>query len=396
METEKNIFLLKQLSELTEIPVLVLENGKNIFVSDGGEDFPLYRSEELRGVLTARADKQKEPCLYYDKLGIYFICLKLTDTYIFAGPVRTDPLTKGESFEYLRLYHLNNLKQLPKELSFQKILRFAGLLSGMFLDQSVEEQELITANHLLPDEKTRTEELAIKELTEELEEIYHHTYMEERKLLSCVEEGREEEAVELSCRMDSSVGTLSKNKRNNLRYQAITEIALCTRAAISGGLAPSVAYRLSDYYIMKLDTARETAQILLYRDQSVRELAKRVRIKKENSHVTSYVEQCKDYVSKNFRNKIYADEIAEKLGISTSYLSHLFRKETEKTLEEYIIEVRLEKARNLLIYSNESLANIAAYVGFPSQSYFGEKFKKYAGMTPMQYRKRNKPAEFGG
>lgn len=396
METEKNIFLLKQLSELTEIPLLVLENGEIIFISEGGENFPLYRAEELRELLKARADRQEQPCLYYDKLGIYFVCIRVINKYILAGPMRTDPLTRTESFEYMRLYHLKGQKLLPKEVTFQKILEFTGFLSGMLLGQPVEEQELITANHLIPDEKTRTEELVVRELTEEMEEIYHHSYMEERKLLACVEDGREEEAVELSCRMDSSVGTLSNNKRNNQRYQAITEIALCTRAAISGGLAPSVAYRLSDYFIMKLDMARETAQILLYRDQAVRELAKRVRMKKENSHVTSYVEQCKDYVSKNFRKKIYIDEIAEKLGISTSYLSHLFRKETGKTLEEYIIEVRLEKARNLLMYSNESLANIAAYVGFPSQSYFGEKFKKYFNMTPMQYRRRNKPAEFDG
>ena len=124
------------------------------------------------------------------------------------------------------------------------------------------------------------------------------------------------------------------------------------------------------------------------------ELARRVQEVKAKRHTSSYTEQCKDYVRKHFKEKIYLDEIADKLGISSSYLSRLFRKETGVCFQDYVTQVRVELAANLLTYSEEPLPKIAEYVNFPSQSYFGKKFKELKHMTPRQYRERYKPLEF--
>ena len=58
------------------------------------------------------------------------------------------------------------------------------------------------------------------------------------------------------------------------------------------------------------------------------------------------------------------------------------------------MDFRVERAVNLLVYSDESIPDIAEYVNFPSQSYFGRVFKERKGMTPKQYRDKNKPTEF--
>ena len=63
-------------------------------------------------------------------------------------------------------------------------------------------------------------------------------------------------------------------------------------------------------------------------------------------------------------------------------------------LQEYIARFRVERAANLLKYSNESIAGIGDYVGFPSQSYFGNTFKKYMGMSPGQYREKYQNSSF--
>lgn len=57
-------------------------------------------------------------------------------------------------------------------------------------------------------------------------------------------------------------------------------------------------------------------------------------------------------------------------------------------------DIRIERAANLLIYSEESIPRIAEYVNFPSQSYFGKIFKAKKNMTPRQYRESYKPTEF--
>ena len=97
---------------------------------------------------------------------------------------------------------------------------------------------------------------------------------------------------------------------------------------------------------------------------------------------------------KHYREKIYLEDVAEALKISPTYLSRLFKRETGQNFQDYINEVRVDRAANLLKYSEMSLSEISQYVNFPNQSYFGKIFKKYKNMTPRAYRDSNKPAEF--
>ena len=78
--------------------------------------------------------------------------------------------------------------------------------------------------------------------------------------------------------------------------------------------------------------------------------------------------------------------MAESLGISEGYLSRLFRQETGACFQDHINEERVARAANLLLYSELSLSEIAEYVSFPNQSYFGKIFKKYKNMTPKKFR----------
>lgn len=393
-ESDKLRYMLERLARAEELSMVWVFGDRVDCIWDKAKDGPLDRSPELRCLLSDRADKQEIPCLYCDETGNYFLCVRLWGGYLMAGPMGTYPLDRSQFHDYRKKYDLTRDADAPEMFVFQKILELTRLVGMLVCGKDYGEEELIEENRIILNEKDTMQELTVRMMQEEQEEVYHHTYMEERKLLECVEEGNEEEAVKLSYIMDTSVGRLSKDKKNNIRNLAIAAVTLCTRAAIAGGVSPSEAYRLSDHYIMRVDEAKDVVQIFLCRDQAIRALAHRVHMRKEKTKITSYVEQCKDYVNKNYRKKIYVEEIARKMGISSSYLSHMFREETGKRLQDYIVEVRIERAKNLLIYSEESLADIAAYVNFPSQSYFGEKFKKYTNMTPMQFRHLHKPAEF--
>ncbi|WP_135554387.1 AraC family transcriptional regulator [Paenibacillus cymbidii] len=86
------------------------------------------------------------------------------------------------------------------------------------------------------------------------------------------------------------------------------------------------------------------------------------------------------------------DGIAEALNMSPVYLGRLIKKYTSKTLSDYINEYRIERAQELLRGSDKLIAAIAEETGFASNSYFGKVFKKYVGITPNEYRLRNKHA----
>ena len=170
-------------------------------------------------------------------------------------------------------------------------------------------------------------------------------------------------------------------------------IALAARAAIDGGVSPETAYRLSGYYIKKCDEAQDPAHMLHHRNRALEELTVRVAEKLNKPRTSGYVEQCRDYIRKHYREKIYLEDAAESIGISPTYLSHLFKKETGTCFQDFINEERVFRAANLLIYSDLSLPDIAHYVGFPNQSYMGKMFKKYKGMTPRTYRDANASRE---
>ncbi|MBO5292841.1 MAG: helix-turn-helix transcriptional regulator [Lachnospiraceae bacterium] len=70
------------------------------------------------------------------------------------------------------------------------------------------------------------------------------------------------------------------------------------------------------------------------------------------------------------------------------YLSKLFHKEIGIPVSEYIMLQKVEKAKNLLCYSDYSIVDIANYLTFSSQSHFIQVFQKFAGLTPRKYRDR--------
>lgn len=357
---------------------------------------PVYCCESLRKKLIQGAHKQSVPYIYQDEYQVCFVCVKNNREFYMAGPMSMQVLGRIELHRFYRSYGIEKEYERPlKHFLLAQILDVVNLMTQILYEAEYSDDELLYGNHLINDNRGREKkEKVLFDLKKDEEDLYHHTYVEERVLLDSVKEGRVQDALRHTRNLDSDLGKLSSRELNHWRNVMIVGITLCTRAAIEGGLSPSVAYRLSDFYIQKGDGCTEIAQFLECRNQAVEDLASRVAEKKEKRSRYNYVERCKDYVEQNYRKKIYLGDIAAMLGISESYLSRLFRKEEGAQLQEYITKIRIEHAANLLVYSDESLARIAEYVGFPTQSYMGKMFKKYKNTSPRQYREKNKPADF--
>lgn len=83
------------------------------------------------------------------------------------------------------------------------------------------------------------------------------------------------------------------------------------------------------------------------------------------------------------------DEISKMCGVSSSCFRRLFHEYSGKTPIEYRNGIKLDKAKSMLLGSNEAIANIADALGYESSSYFCRFFKKKVGMTPSEYREKN-------
>lgn len=98
--------------------------------------------------------------------------------------------------------------------------------------------------------------------------------------------------------------------------------------------------------------------------------------------------QCKDYIFQHLHERVTTRDVAEHLHLNANYLSEIFRGCEGMTVTDYILLEKVNLARNMLTYSPYSYAEIASHLGFSSQSHLGKVFKKYAGLTPRQYREQ--------
>lgn len=101
------------------------------------------------------------------------------------------------------------------------------------------------------------------------------------------------------------------------------------------------------------------------------------------------IEKSLTYIRNNFYKKISLDTLSAMSNMSKTHFIRLFKKHTGTTPYEYILIMRIENAKQMLIKTDETVECIALEVGFSSANNFIEKFKKSTKKSPMQFRKKS-------
>lgn len=182
------------------------------------------------------------------------------------------------------------------------------------------------------------------------------------------------------------MGVLSKNKLRNIRYHFVVTVSMITRYCIDGGLEAERAYRLSDYYILKMEDCQTLEEIANLHQLMALDFAGKMRLLLKKDVLSKPVAQCIDYIYAHINDRISIATLAEYTSLSPSYLSRIFKQNMGISLSEYIRQKKIEKAEHLLRYSDLSLVKIANTLSFSSQSHFIQTFEQFVGMTPKKYR----------
>lgn len=107
----------------------------------------------------------------------------------------------------------------------------------------------------------------------------------------------------------------------------------------------------------------------------------------EDSGVHPIIEQMKSILEKEYDKPFEMERMAESVGMSANYLSRLFKQETGTTITDYLIDIRIEKAKQFLLdHPNLKNYEIAQLVGYNDSVYFNKLFKKIVGITPKEYK----------
>lgn len=149
------------------------------------------------------------------------------------------------------------------------------------------------------------------------------------------------------------------------------------------------SFNSSDVYkdIMELTTLSETTEIL----HSLIEQWSKAMYRKKEKNYYSHVDQAIKYMQGNFHDSsLTLQKVAELIHVSTPYLSNLFKMEKGFNFGDYLLELRMKKAMELLAEGDIKTYEVCEQVGYSNPQYFGICFKKYTGVTPAEYKKKFK------
>lgn len=355
---------------------------------------PLFTDPEFLSAVHER-ERKDYPDLFYEKDTILYAVVSLENAKIVAGPVSTEKHIKDSEHYLMQHHHISD--ETGFRLSFCELKVF---VSGILMLYHMITGKELTINDLW--QKNGIRETDIIEVKGQIssvifehqeQELPHNPYDQEVRELDSIRHGDVEMFNRsLAETYRGEVGQLAKNQVRQAKNIAICVIALASRAAISGGMIPEEAFSMVDGYIMKIEDMNNAVKIDSMMRQAEYEFAECVaeihKNEQKNEQKNELVEWTKNYIYQNLHSDIVIGELGQKIGVNTSYLSDLFHKVEGTTIQQYICKEKIRLAENMLRYSDYEVKEIASYLSFCSQSYFGNIFRQQTGMTPARYRKK--------
>lgn len=150
------------------------------------------------------------------------------------------------------------------------------------------------------------------------------------------------------------------------------------------------ALALSDAYIRKCELMNSEERLVNLQFHMVLDYTERVGKLHVGENTSKFVMDIANYVQHNISQPFTTEDIAAAMYMSRSRLSTRFKEETGENLSDYIMREKVEEAKQLLTYTDKSIAAISAYLAFSSQSHFTRQFKNITGRTPGEYRERSR------
>ena len=336
-----------------------------------------------RGIPCLRSIRQKDIyCIVTGHNAIYIV-----GPVSFASPVYLN-------CDYNELMLEEEIEKYVPQVNPDDYLEDILFLNHMITGVESTTEQIIETNCLNHDHEGKVQKHFNDILFENHENnVHHNPYDQEMREFGSIENG---DLIQLEKSLqedyDGTIGTLAKDPLRNLKNLGIVLVTLASRAAIRGGLSPEISFSLSDSYIQQIEECKDLALVtpLAHKAEfqyaemvhEIKEKQKGILKKQKNPRIN----KCKDFIFSHLHDRITLEDLAVEADCNPNYLSQLFKECEGISISGYILQEKINRAKNLLIYSDYSYIEIATYLGFSSQSHLGTQFKKHTGYTLRQYR----------
>lgn len=182
-----------------------------------------------------------------------------------------------------------------------------------------------------------------------------------------------------------------ENYSSNMIDIKLKVLELVLQAEHIGYESGGMFYRFTgrSEYLQNIMEIKEYQQLEAWLETKIENVCCCISIKKEENKA-AVVAKGQIYIEENYQKDIFLDDVSRQLNISPYYFSKVFKKKVGKNFIEYLIDVRMEKAKELLRNSSKSIKEICLEVGYADSSYFSRIFKKNVGVSPREYKEENR------
>ncbi len=374
------------------------------FYEDKEVCFSEHKSEflmllQINGCLDymkSHAAQKLVPHILSDRLGLMWLAEAMPEEHtevpgvtIVFGPFFTSNLSP-KAFE-VTLRNMNLSQTLVRQITgvFEEIpvlneltmQRIAKMLHYCMTNEKLSDGQI---HYQEENPRIREEEI----LSQDTSILSERSRTAEAIMLQSIREGSCT-ADELFQKLQGSALAVRYNSGIPLRDEkniVIITTALCSRAAMEGGLSPKLAQHLEEIHIRKVEQAQSISQLANINHAMAADFLEAVRRVHQKKPLSPVIQECLYYIQANLESPFTLTDLARSVGYTEYYLTHKFKKETGESLTNYILKSRLQQAKILLRTTTQTIQSISDQFHFGTRNYFTRVFRAETGMTPGQYR----------
>lgn len=394
MDLDDILYACNCITGISAIPARVYLNN-SLKRSYGLESMPIDPLAPYEEVLLAK----NEPVSYYcTPFYQFYGSLRYREFTMVFGPVGQANYTQQEKRDYAFVLGISSMEfdqilsvmhQIPA-FTIENFLHFLLLLNFYFNGERKDICEIVAClqiddNSTIYSKSSKKAVFQAQKNKDEMPKYFTRSF--EKVMLNFVREGDVSGLKNFfSSTIYSNIGTLSQNQIRQQKNLFIVATTLISRAAIDGGMYEDQAYQLSDMYIRRCEELFSMEAIMKLSYKMALDFTQQVFSLGSQTSLSPLVASVITHIRKNISADLSCKALSTRFFINRNQLSSKFKKETGKALNEFVIHERIQRAKSLLINTDKPLAEISNYLGFSSQSYFHNVFKRYTGQTPNEFR----------
>lgn len=280
-----------------------------------------------------------------------------------------------------------NLRRLPV-YSFEKIAALISLVKMFHGEMSLEDVPF-PEKESLPEYsyfagKNQFDEMRKKAETD-LDRL--QTYSNEAEFENAVKCNDKKTALESARKLLSEIMYISGGDVKVLKYRIIQLAVMMNRLHANKDNASEIFFDTAEF-MFKAESLQDNDAALRFFAEYIDNF---LTLNDEaNKNINYSITMAKEYIRKNCTRELTLKEVAEKVFLSASYFSRIFKQKTGEKFIDYLNRIRIEESMVYLKDLSMDMAQITRIMGFSDQSYYTKVFKKFVGVSPNVYRRNFK------